>query len=285
MQGTAGEATMRSKRSRERGSRVRRLALVALAAGCLATGPAAAAKPQPPRTDAAPLRVLFVGNSYTYVNDVPGLVARVAAARGVELVPGMVAEPNFAIEDHLARRDYAEALARGWDWVVLQQGPSSLPENQELLRLHAGRAAALARERGIKVALFAAWPALDNAHTWPAAELSYRNAAHANGLCVLPVSTAWRLARERAPDVQLYASDRLHAGLEGSLLAALVLAQGLLPRPHYTDPPDLTPLLPVREWGPILGRVGRLDPLAREALQLEPERCVLTKHGGDAGPR
>jgi hypothetical protein len=244
-----------------------------------AAGPAAVPR-TPPR-----LRVLFVGNSYTYVNDVPDLVAGVAAARGVELVPGMVAEPNFSIEDHLRRRDYENALAQGWDWVVLQQGPSSLPENQEILRVQAGRAATLARARGIRVALFAAWPALDNAHTWAAAELSYRNAARANGLCVLPVSIAWRFARERAPVVSLYAQDRLHASPEGSLLAALVLAQGLLGQPHYVEPPDLSRLLPSQGWGGALGRIELLDTLARDALQAEPARCFLGKRERVQPPR
>lgn len=248
--------------------------------------PLRAASPAAPPADAVPsLRVLFVGNSYTYVNEVPDLVASVAAARGIELVPGMVAEPNFSIEDHLRRRDYEHMLARGWDWVVLQQGPSSLPENQEILRVQAGRAAALAHAHGIRVALFAAWPALDNAHTWAAAELSYRNAARANGLCVLPVSTAWRLARERAPVVQLYAQDRLHASAEGSLLAALVLAQGLVPRPHYLSPPDLSRLLSGPAWGPVLTRTALLDGLAREALQAEPARCFRGKRGGGEKPR
>jgi hypothetical protein len=245
-----------------------------------------AASPLPPAAGAVPrLRVLFVGNSYTYVNDVPDLVARVAAARGVELVPGQVAEPNFSIEDHLQQRDYEAALAQGWDWVVLQQGPSSLPENQEILRVQAGRAAALARARGSRVALFAAWPALDNVHTWAAAELSYRNAARANGVCVLPVSTAWRFARERAAAVQLYASDRLHASPEGSLLAALVLAQGLLPQPHHTAPPDLTRLLTGREWTAARSRTALLDSLARAALQAEPVRCFLAKRGSESAPR
>ena len=267
------------------GARSKIAAALAGVALCLAPLLSAAA-PAAAKADPVPrLRVLFVGNSYTYVNDLPDLVARVAAARGIELVTGMVAEPNYSIEDHLQRRDYENALAQGWDWVVLQQGPSSLPENQEVLRVQAGRAAALAQARGSRVALFAAWPALDNAHTWAAAELSYRNAARANGLCALPVSTAWRFARERAPVVQLYASDRLHATREGSLLAALVLAQGLVARPHYVDPPDLSRLLSQQEWGAVLARTGLLDALARDALQAEPARCFLGKRGTGKQPR
>lgn len=283
---TDGEAKMTPKRSSGSAQAYLKFAAAVVLLACCCMPRLHAGKPAPREADPVPrLRVLFVGNSYTYVNEVPDLVASVAAARGIELVPGMVAEPNFSIEDHLRRRDYEHMLARGWDWVVLQQGPSSLPENQEILRVQSGRAATLAQARGIRVALFAAWPALDNAHTWAAAELSYRNAARANGLCVLPVSMAWRLARERAPVVQLYAQDRLHASPEGSLLAALVLAQGLVPRPHYDEPPDLSRLLSGLEWRAVLMRNALLDALAREALQAEPARCFLDKRGPGRHPR
>ena len=240
---------------------------------------AAASKPEDgqPAPGARALRVLFVGNSYTYTYDLPTVVAAVAAARGVELVPGMLAEPDFAIEDHLRQREYGDRLDEGWDWVVLQQGPSSLPENQINLREHSARAADLARARGIKVALFAAWPALQNAHTWANAELSYRNAARANGLCVLPVSSAWRLAREQAPTIRLYQSDQLHPERDGTLLAALVLAQGLIEGPLAVDPPPLAAVLADRDWRNAVSHTAQLDAFARAALDVEGPRCLRQK--------
>lgn len=94
------------------------------------------AKPDDPASRPRSLRVLFVGNSYIYTHDLPIVVAAVAAARGVDVVSGLLAEPNFAIQDHLAQRAYGARLAEGLDWVVLQQGPSSLPENQLNLRVY-----------------------------------------------------------------------------------------------------------------------------------------------------
>ena len=237
---------------------------------------ALAAKPEDV-SPTRPLRVLFVGNSYIYTHDLPTVVAAVAAARGVALVPGMLAEPNFAIEDHLGRAAYAARLAEGWDWVVLQQGPSSLPENQINLRVHSALAADLARARGIKVALMSAWPALENVHTWANAELSYRNAATANGLCVLPVASAWRYAREQAPTIRLYQSDQLHPERDGTLLAALVLAQGLIDRPRFANPPQLGAVIPAQDWRGAVGRAALLDEFAREALDVEGPRCRLAK--------
>jgi hypothetical protein len=244
--------------------------LVALALGC-GQGAAFASKAPPP------LRVLFVGNSYLYVNDLPQVVADVAAARGIALHVGMLAEANFAIEDHLARDDYAARLDEGWDWVVLQQGPSSLPENQVNLRVFAGHAAAMARARGARVALMSAWPALPNAHTWPAAETSYRLAALANGLCVLPVASAWRTVHETLPGIRLYQADQLHAEREGTLLAALVIVRGLVRRPAHVDPPPLASPAVDPSWRDALQHTAVLDAYARRAVALEGPACLHEK--------
>ena len=46
-----------------------------------------------------------------------------------------IAFPNYSLEDHWNRGDAAKAIARGgWQTVILQQGPSALPESQVLLR-------------------------------------------------------------------------------------------------------------------------------------------------------
>ena len=145
------------------------------------------------------MRVLFVGNSYTYVNDLPYVVAVVAAARGIEIDYGMLAEPNYALPDHIVTGAYDRKLAEGWDYVVLQQGPSSLPENRELLRVWAVRAAESAHAAGVPLMVhyiigmpgesaaevngtlayamdlyerFGAWPAVQYATPLPGTELA-----------------------------------------------------------------------------------------------------------------
>src|SRR5437868_1227446 len=75
-----------------------------------------------------PLRVLFIGNSLTYSNDLPAMVAALAKSAGKRpLVFQSVVEGGFSLEDHWDRGDAQRAIAQGkWDVVVLQQGPSSL---------------------------------------------------------------------------------------------------------------------------------------------------------------
>jgi hypothetical protein len=261
-------------------SRLPVLCVMLLALGLCSPGRVAYGKPPPP----SPLRVLFVGNSYLYTHDVSQVFADVAAARGIVVEVGLLAEPDFAIEDHLALDAFTLRLAEGWHWIVLQQGPSSLPESQVNLRIHAGRAALLAHATGARTALMSAWPALPNAHTWLAAESSYRNAALANGLCVLPVATAWRLAREQAPGIALYQPDQLHPEREGTLLAALVVARDLLRRPQHVDAPVIAASPSDPAWEGALQHTETLDRIARAALELEGPRCERAKSQDSAAP-
>src|SRR5512139_3358719 len=97
-------------------------AILALAAcGLGSTGP----EEEP--LDPAALNILFVGNSLTYTNDLPGVVAALIDSAGLGPVAvRSVAFPNFGLEDHWVQGGALQQLGRtGWDYVVMQQGPSA----------------------------------------------------------------------------------------------------------------------------------------------------------------
>ncbi len=67
---------------------------------------------------------------------------------------------NFSLEDHWNQGNARAAVAKGsWSFVVLQQGPSALPESSVLLREYARRFAGEARKTGARTALYMVWPA------------------------------------------------------------------------------------------------------------------------------
>ena len=82
-----------------------------------------------------PLRVLFVGNSLTATNDLPAVVATLARSRSLRDRYRTIAPGGVSLEDHWAAGTAAAELDSGaWDAIVMQQGPSSLPESQVNLR-------------------------------------------------------------------------------------------------------------------------------------------------------
>ena len=66
--------------------------------------------------------LLFIGNSLTYVNDLPAMVAKVAEAADDSIGVAMVAGPNLAVIDHVngASDAVAQISRGGWSLVVLQ---------------------------------------------------------------------------------------------------------------------------------------------------------------------
>jgi len=177
------------------------------------------------------LRVLFVGNSLTTTNDLPGVVAAFGAASEVPVAVRSIAYPNVSLEDHWRLGEAQDALASGdWDVVVMQQGPSSLPENQEHLRTWAQRFADEARSHGTEPALYMVWPSEARRSAFPAVVASYTQAAEA-AATLLPAGAAWLEAWDVQPNLSLYGPDGFHPGDAGTYLAALVVYGGLTGAP------------------------------------------------------
>jgi hypothetical protein len=142
-----------------------------------------------------------------------------------------VAKPGYALEDHWYDGQTRNALAEiGWDYVILQQGPSALPENRVHLRHWAGMLAAMIREGGGTPALFAVWPDISRSGDFPAAAESYRLAARDVEGALLRVNEAWQAAWRRDPSLALYGPDGLHPSQRGSYLAALTIFGALYHR-------------------------------------------------------
>jgi hypothetical protein len=178
--------------------------------------------------DGPGLRVLFLGNSLTEGNDLPALVQAMAAAGGVTLHYHSYTMGGANLEDHWQRGTSRELLAAArWDFVVLQQGPSSLPESQADLRKWAGTWADAIRAAGATPALYMVWPFQNQADGFKLVSQSYRTAATAARARVFPAGEAWQESLRRDPAVALYQSDGLHPTEAGSYLAALVMTHGL----------------------------------------------------------
>ncbi|HEU6444251.1 MAG TPA: SGNH/GDSL hydrolase family protein [Gaiellaceae bacterium] len=193
--------------------------LTLAAAAALALGGASGAGGGPPTS----LRVLFVGNSLTATNDLPAGVARIAGRAGRRLEYRTVAPGGFALEDHWSQGEARSALAAGgWDVVVMQQGPSALPESQANLREWATRWAAEARARGATPALLTVWPESYRRGALSAVIGSYRRAATAARAELLPAGGAWQAAWRCEP-VALYGRDGFHPSVLGTYAAALVV--------------------------------------------------------------
>jgi hypothetical protein len=175
------------------------------------------------------LRVLFIGNSLTYTNDLPAIVAALAeAARQKRFLHQSIAFPDFSLEDHWHQGEARKTIAKGsWDYVILQQGPSALPESRALLLEYARRFAAEIRRSGAQPALYMVWPSAARSGDFNRVSESYRLAAEEVKGALFPAGEAWRAAWRRDANLQLYSPDGLHPSQAGSYTAALVIYEQL----------------------------------------------------------
>ena len=196
------------------------LVLATMLIGCLG-GPA---EVEPPPDEA--LSVLFLGNSLTYTNNLPGiLAAMLEAGLDEEVYVESVSPPNWGLPDHWAGRG-RELIALGWDVVVLQQGPSAT-EGRPYLLEYADDFAVEIRAAGGIPALYMVWPSRARFFDFDGVFDSYRTAAENVDGYFFPAGEAWRVAWETDPDLPLYGPDDFHPSLLGTYLAALVMYEQL----------------------------------------------------------
>jgi hypothetical protein len=198
-----------------------RLGAVLILSGCLGKGVTE------PKLVGEGRRALFIGNSYLYTLDVPGLVQALADSAGEDIAVMTVAGPDMALVDHYGGLASTMIAKGGWEWVVLQQGPSSVEVNRDTLRLATHAFAQQIEAVHATPALFSAWPSQVRRADFPRAIESYQLAASDVGGIFLPVAGAWLAAWERDETISLY-SDGLHPSAAGAYLAAVVVYCKLL---------------------------------------------------------
>lgn len=67
-------------------------------------------------------RVLFLGNSYTHFNDLPGVLTELAGSLGHVVETAQNAPGGYSLQGHAANATSLDLIAQGgWDFVVLQE--------------------------------------------------------------------------------------------------------------------------------------------------------------------
>jgi hypothetical protein len=232
-----------------------------LAAEALAdpTAPATTTKPSP-RVSGPPLRVLFIGNSYTFYNGgVDAVVAAMARAGGRTIDTASVAVGDKSLEWHWQNGDARAAIARGgWDYVVLQELSTRPVANPELMTEFARKFDADIKAAGAKTVLFGTWGRYNEPETQRDINRAYEKLAAELGARLARVGPAFERVLEDRPSIRLHADDRSHPSGAGTYLAAAVFYATLTSDSPEGLPSTLTT---------ASGKAITLDPADAKALQ------------------
>lgn len=183
------------------------------------------------------LSVLFIGNSYTYVNDLPTLFLNVTQSLGDNATIDSKSNGGYTFQNQLTDPlTHTKIGSQAWDFVVIQgqsQEPSfpydqvntnTLPPAVQLAD------SVYANNYCSQVMYFMTWgrqvgdPQWDSINTFDKMNVRLRNAylriSDSAEASVSPVGVAWKYVRDNYPTINLYSGDGSHPSMEGSYLAA-----------------------------------------------------------------
>jgi hypothetical protein len=189
------------------------------------------------------LRVLFIGNSYTYENDLPGMVEAMGEAAGVRIEVASSAGGGMTLEDHWGGGSgkAARLIESGRFTHVVLQEQSLLPVvDRAGFRAPALQLARAARRAGSAPVFFVTWARANAPAMQAGLTDAYREAARDTGGVLAPVGPAWEAVRGLYPGLTLYAQDGSHPAPEGTYVAALVIFAALTGRSPQGLPVELS---------------------------------------------
>jgi hypothetical protein len=185
-------------------------------------------------------RVLFIGDSYTSVNDLPGTFTSLAWAGGHRVETGALTGGGETLAAHVADPQTASTItSTRWSFVVLQdqsENPALPFYRGNEMYPAVGALTTMIRDAREQPLLFDTW---GHQTGWPLAGLptyslmqtavdqGYAGIAAQLAVGVAPIGPAWAAVVARGGGGQLWQPDGVHPTVAGTYLAACVLYASL----------------------------------------------------------
>lgn len=187
------------------------------------------------------VKVLFIGNSYVYTNDLPLIIKNMATASGDNMTYSSNIPGGATFQDHTGNTTTLSLLAQGgWDFVVLQEQSQrpSFSDGQVASQVYpyARTLDSLVHVYSpcAKTVFYMTWGRKNgdasNCAVWPPIctyagmdsllQLRYGIMADNNNAWLSPVAKVWRRLRTQNPSIELYNPDESHPSEAGSFAAA-----------------------------------------------------------------
>jgi hypothetical protein len=181
------------------------------------------------KDDSNTVKVLFIGNSYTAVNNLPGLLIELAAHESKPLDAEMVDVGGATLANHWSQGQALAAVQRThWDYVVLQEqselgvgfvgntiDPTPFYKYVRLFNTEIQKV-------GAKTLLYLTWARQNAPQNQSFLTKAYMDIANELNVMVAPVGVAWQQTLKTYPAAHLFQEDGSHPSAVGSYLAACV---------------------------------------------------------------
>lgn len=184
------------------------------------------------------MKILFVGNSYTFFNDMPTLFDQLAKENGKTVETLSVTKGGRRIIEHFTLQDeYTEMLNKTvsentFDAVILQDQSLIALKEPEDFRKGLKLICEKLEGKTERVILYQTWARKEGSKVYEETgwsrdymangiENAYVNAAKELSAELSPVGYCFNRLTEAHPEIELYKEDRSHPSYTGSCLAAI----------------------------------------------------------------
>ena len=219
--------------------------------------------------------VLFIGNSFTFYNNTPGILKDIAASKGKLIYTDTAVTGGKDLKFHSEReRTYKLIKSRNWDYIVIQGHSNEFAQPD-------GKVDSLTYPYAKKIIdsihtystcsrilFYMTWGYKNGNPKWKAIanydsmqyriERQYLRFADKLHTGISPVGMVWKEVRTFNPEINLYAEDRFHPILTGSYLSACTFYTTIFGETPYKN----TAMIDV-------------DPFQREVIELAATKVVL----------
>ncbi|MBR5520981.1 MAG: hypothetical protein IKU54_03195 [Oscillospiraceae bacterium] len=231
------------------------------------------------------MKVLFIGNSHTYYNDMPQIFADICKERGKDVEVAMQAHPGVTYGWHYGQKtELRFALMHGgFDYVVMQQAAHSpCPAKEETLA-DGKKIIEMARANGVTPIQTMPWAEKRDPDHQKGMYDIYNTLAEETGVKLTVTGNVFEDVFYNYPEINLYWRDGEHASPYGSYVIAMAAyaaifgesVKGLKPESYETFPVTEESWSEIREAFAALG-TNPNDPELQAAAMAKYKENVFS---------
>lgn len=180
------------------------------------------------------MRVLFIGNSHTYFNDMPQIFKQICQENSIEMEVTMLARGYKGLDYHVKEvQTRFNILYGNYDFVVLQHLQSGF--DKDVLYNSTKKLKEWINIAGSTPILYMTWSLKEERDKQKELSEGYREVGEKLGIDVAPVGEIWWRFFDSYPNEILYFKDNKHASPLGSTLAAYTLFNSIFNKKAKTQ--------------------------------------------------
>ncbi|HLP12386.1 MAG TPA: DUF4886 domain-containing protein [Flavobacteriales bacterium] len=240
--------------------------------------------------------VLFIGNSYTQVNDLPGMVSTIASSLNDSVYHESSTPGGYTLQMHSTNPGTLSKINSGnWQYVVIQaqsQEPA-MPPAQVAANVYPYADSLVKHvwehDTCTRVLFYMTWGRKNgdaaNCPFYPVVctyggmqsrlRQSYLEMAQLFNKEVCPVGVAWKEVRETDSTIELYNADESHPSLEGTYLAACTFYCSIFHKPVTGCYVPAGISLPVANLLQVIAQSTVFDSLSTWNIDTSNIACAL----------